>query len=94
MFIDLQEEYAARGLQFVGLAIDEEAKVREFMESYGVNYPMLIGEDDAIQVAKAYGNQFGALPYSVIIDRAGTIRFIQRGELTRDTALEQIRPLL
>lgn len=93
-FVELQEEYAARGLQLVGVAIDDKNNVQDFMDTYGVNYPMLIGEDNAIQVAKDYGNRFGALPYTVIIDRQGTIQFIQRGELTREIAEENIRHLL
>jgi len=83
MFVEMQEQYGATGLQFVGVAIDAHDKVEEFMDTYGINYPMLIGEDDAINVAKDYGNRYGALPYTVVIDRHGMIQFIQRGEMTR-----------
>lgn len=93
-FVELQEEYGARGLQFVGVAIDNKDKVKDFMDTYGVNYPMLIGEDTAIQLTKDYGNRFGALPYTVIIDRQGTIQFIQRGELTQEVAEKNFRHLL
>ena len=93
-FVELQEEYAARGLQFVGIAIDDRKKVEDFMDTYGVNYPMLIGEGSAIELAKQYGNRFGALPYTVIIDRQGVIKHIQRGELTRETAEQNIQQLL
>ena len=82
------------GLQFVGVAIDEINKVKDFMDTYGVTYPMLIGADDAVSIAKQYGNRFGALPYTVIIDRNGRIAAIQRGELTRERALETIKSLL
>ncbi len=75
-------------------AIDEINKVKEFMDTYGVNYPMLTGVDDAIDIAKAYGNRFGALPYTVIIDRTGNIAHVQQGELDRDAAVKAIKPLL
>jgi peroxiredoxin len=94
MFVDLQEQWGPQGLQFVGVAIDEINKVQEFMDTYGVNYPMLIGVDDAIEIAKAYGNRFGALPYTVIIDRNGHIAHVQRGELERDVAEKTIKNLL
>ena len=60
----------------------------------GQTYPMLIGENNAINIAKLYGNNFGALPYTVIIDRQGTIQLVQRGELTREMAEGTIRRLL
>lgn len=93
-FIELQEQYADKGLQFVGIAIDEKDKVIDFSDTYGVNYPMLVGDLDAIKLGKAYGNRFGALPYTVIIDRGGNIRFTQRGELPRDIAEAEIKKLL
>ena len=94
MFVDMQEKYSAAGLQFVGIAIDDHDKVQDFMDTYGINYPMLIGDDNAIDVAKQYGNRFGALPYTVIIDRKGRIQHVQRGELKQDVAEEVFRKLL
>ena len=94
LFVELQERWGAQGLQFVGVAIDEINKVKEFMDTYGVTYPMLTGVDDAIEISKLYGNRFGALPYTVIIDRHGNIARVQRGELERDIAEKTIKALL
>jgi peroxiredoxin len=94
MLVELQDKFGPQGLQLVGVAIDKTEKVEEFMDTYGVNYPMLIGVDDAIEIAKSYGNRFGALPYTVIIDRNGHIAHVQRGELERDVALKTINKLL
>lgn len=94
MFVEMQEQLGSRGLQFVGVAIDEKQKVQDFMNTFGVNYPMLIGTEDAIEVAEQYGNRFGALPWTVVIDRNGTIVHAQGGEFTRQKADSVIRPLL
>jgi thiol-disulfide isomerase/thioredoxin len=94
MFVQLQEELGEKGLQFIGVAIDEKQKVQDFMDTYGVNYPMLIGAEDAIKVAEQYGNRFGALPWTVVINREGTIVHAQAGEFTRQKAESVIRPLL
>lgn len=94
MFVELQEKYGATGLQFVGVAIDSADKVQDFMDTYGVNYPMLIGDDNAINVAKAYGDRYGALPYTVVIDRQQKIRFVQRGEMTREMVENTVAKLL
>ncbi|WP_232020212.1 TlpA disulfide reductase family protein [Sulfuriflexus mobilis] len=93
-FIALQEQYGAQGLQFIGVAIDEADKVIDFMDTYGVNYPMLLGDLAAIDVGKQYGNRFGALPYTVIVDRQGMIAFTRRGELEKHDAEAEIKKLL
>ena len=94
MFVEMQEQYGATGLQFIGVAIDNAEKVQDFMDTYGINYPMLIGEEDAIKTAKDYGNRFGALPYTVVIDRNGMTQFIQRGEMTREMVETTVKRLL
>jgi thiol-disulfide isomerase/thioredoxin len=73
MFIKLQEHYQDRGVQFLGIAIDDADKVRAFADEVGLNYPTLHGQLDAIEVMGAYGNQAGGLPYTVFIDASGTI---------------------
>jgi len=93
-FMDLQERYGKQGLQFVGIALDELDKVQDYVDTLGVEYPILVGGDKAMQVAIAYGNSFGALPYTAIIDRQGTIVAVYRGELEGEEAESVIKPLL
>ncbi|MGH8594623.1 MAG: TlpA family protein disulfide reductase, partial [Gammaproteobacteria bacterium] len=54
-----------------------------------LNYPILVGEQDAIDVAQTYGNLIGALPYTVVVDRKGTIVLTHQGELSGHQ-LEQV----
>ena len=93
-FIELQEEYGAAGLQIVGVAIDQQELVQPYVDSMGVNYPVLVGELEAMEVGRAYGNHYGQLPYTVVIDRQGAIRAVHRGELEREQAARLIEPLL
>lgn len=88
-FIALQQEFGTRGLQFLGIAIDDPQAVGEFVQSLQLNYPILVGEQDAIDVAKTYGNLIGALPYTVVVDRKGTIVLTHQGELSGHQ-LEQV----
>ncbi|MGB1192801.1 MAG: TlpA disulfide reductase family protein, partial [Pseudomonadales bacterium] len=67
-FIELQEKYGDKNLQFIGVAIDDPEAVRQYAFEMGINYPSLIAEVDGVTLAQQYGNRFGALPYSVIID--------------------------
>lgn len=93
-FIDLQTQYGAQGLQFVGVAIDDLDNVKDFIDRFGINYPILIGEQDANRLAKIFGNDIGALPYTAIIDRTGRIVFTKRGQLSRAEAVAVIEALL
>lgn len=96
LFTQLQTTKGPSGLQFIGVAIDEKSAVNDFIAELGtpMNYPTLIGEDDAITIAKQYGNEFGILPYTVIIDRNGQITYIQYGEFTRSEVEQEINTLL
>jgi thiol-disulfide isomerase/thioredoxin len=93
-FIELQDQYGNRGVQFVGIAIDNKDQVTAYVDDTGVNYPTLIGNENAVAVSREYGNRLDALPYTVIIDRRGDINFVKRGELTRDVAEQVIQTLL
>jgi len=68
-FIDLQKEYGSRGVQIVGIALDEPEKVRAFAQQNGMNYPVLLGSDE---VTMRYGGIEG-IPTTFIIDKSGRI---------------------
>ena len=86
--------FADRGFAVVGVAIDSPEPVQAFITELGIDYPMLIGEIDAIEVAQQFGNRLGVLPYSVILDRDGTVVLIHAGEIDRETIETAIGPLL
>jgi peroxiredoxin len=93
-FMDLFGNYRERGFQIVGVAIDDPDKVRSFVHNLGVDYPQLVGEQDAAKVSERYGNRYGALPYSVLIDRTGIIQFVRPGELRRELLESELKKLL
>jgi peroxiredoxin len=88
-FVTVQRELGGRGLQFVGIAIDEPAKVRQFADEIGLNYPSLIGGYGAIELSKSLGNKVGALPFTLILDRSGAVAHTQLGPL-REAKLRSI----
>ena len=80
-FVKAQQEYGGRGLQFVGIAIDQVDKVKPFATELGLNYPALIGGYGAIELSKTLGNRLGALPFTVVVDRSGRVVRTQLGPL-------------
>ncbi len=95
-FIELQKKYGAKGVQFVGVAFDDLEAIQGFSANSKIrfNYPILVGEDEAMTIAATYGNVIGALPYTVIIDRQGKIIHGQIGEISRRAVEDIIKPLL
>ncbi len=93
-FMALQDELGTKGLQFVGIAIDQAEAVREFAENQGINYPALIGDERSIELSRRLGNRFQGLPFSAIFDRQGKLIHTQAGQLHPDTIREQLSDLL
>ncbi len=79
IFVKLQEKYGSRGLQFVGVAIDQPGKVAPFASEFGMNFPVLIGGADAIGLTRTLGNRASVLPFTVILTRDGRIAATETG---------------
>ncbi len=93
-FIKVQEKYKDKGFTIVGIALDKKQDVIDFTDPMGMNYPILMAEQEGPVLTKAYGNRLGVLPYTVIIDRKGNIVQRQRNELSFEQVEGMIKPLL
>jgi thiol-disulfide isomerase/thioredoxin len=83
-FMRAQTEFGARGLQFVGIAVDQADKVDQFANELGLNYPTLIGGYGAVELSRTLGNSLAALPFTIIVDRQGRVAYTQLGLLKPD----------
>ncbi len=81
LLIEYQHKHRDRSVQVVGIAVDRPDPVRAFMEDLEFNYPVLVGEVDAMDAAAAFGVDFFALPFSVFTDTQGHILGVHTGEL-------------
>jgi thiol-disulfide isomerase/thioredoxin len=88
-FVRAQNELGGKGLQLVGIAVDQADKVRQFSSEIGLNYPALIGGYGAMELSKSLGNKLMALPFTVVINREGRVAHTQLGPL-RDAQLRSI----
>ena len=71
-FESLQKQYAQKGLQIIGVSLDDDASptdIARFAHEVGVDYTILVGKDS---VGDAYGGVVG-LPTTFYIDPAGKI---------------------
>ena len=91
---ELQRFSAAQGrngVQVVGIALDDRAAVRAFLQRVAVSYPILLDAPGPADASVRLGNPKGVLPYSVLVSADGRL-LKQRigpfddGEIARWTA--------
>ena len=93
-FIALQEQYADKGLQFIGIAIDDQESVAKYLASININYPMLIGDVTGIALAHQLGNTIDAVPFTLIVNQQGQIIHQHPGDFSKEQIMAIITPLL
>jgi thiol-disulfide isomerase/thioredoxin len=82
----LASDWAGRGIVVVGIAVDYRDKVQDFAREFKIDYPLLIGEQDALDVAAKFGMDSPAFPFTVFTDRRGEVVALFVGELHRPQA--------
>ncbi len=90
-FVDLQKRYRDRGVQIIGISLDDEAApVRAFYQKLKMNYPVAIGD---AKLAERYGGILG-MPVAFVIGCDGRIRAQHAGETDASVFERDIVPLL
>jgi thiol-disulfide isomerase/thioredoxin len=92
----LQTEWEGRGASVVGIAVDHRDEVLEFAERFKIGYPLLIGEQDALDAAASFGVASPVFPFTVFTDRRGEVVALFIGELHKPQAeliLSQVQQL-
>jgi thiol-disulfide isomerase/thioredoxin len=77
----LSRDWAAQDFRVIGIAVDQRENVVAFADSLGIAYPLLVGEEDALDVAAKLGVTSPAFPFTVFTDRRGQIVALYLGEL-------------
>jgi cytochrome c biogenesis protein CcmG, thiol:disulfide interchange protein DsbE len=90
-FVDWQNRYGPRGLQIVGVTMDDDpALARTASQKLRINYPIAIGD---AKLGELYGGVLG-LPVTFLIDPQGKIRARFEGETDLKTIETQLVSLL
>ena len=93
MLADLQRDAADTGLRVVGIALDEPGRATAFARDMGIDYPVLVGGTETVLTGRRFGNRSGMLPYSVLVDAAGVIRWVHLGALEREVLERELSRL-
>lgn len=77
-------KYKDKGVQMVGIALDNPTAVRNFLEQHPVSYPILLGGMNGFALSASLGNKQGGLPFTVVLDAKGDVVFQKLGRTSLD----------
>ena len=90
--ISIQNEFKDK-VVIIGISLDREKTIKDvpgFVKSYGINYPVVYGDD---KVATDYGG-IQSIPTAFVIDKNGNIADSHVGLTDKDTYVNKIKELL
>ena len=84
-------EYEPKGVVFLGIAVDDtEVKMKDFIEKYGVTFP--VGLDKTATIQKSFG--IYGIPTTYFIDKQGGINYFHSGSVTEELLHHELDKLL
>lgn len=89
---ELQSHFDAEQFTVLGIATDEADAVIDYLETLPVSYPIYAGDPDQVFAwSEQLGNRVLGLPFSALIDRTGTVRWVKMGGRI---SVEEMQPLV
>lgn len=80
---EIQRQHGDEGFQVVGVAVDFRDDVLKYAKQIGMDYPILIGEDDGLAAVNKFGMGSMGFPFTVFTDTQARIVLTHLGELTK-----------
>ena len=84
-----QEAHGDDNVQVIGIAVDFPEEVNAYAEEAQFNYPVLVGQDDAMAVAERSGVPFIGLPFTMVVAPSGELIKAHVGEIV-ESHIEEI----
>jgi thiol-disulfide isomerase/thioredoxin len=71
---EFQARHRVSGIEVIGVNIESDAPpVRDFAKAYEINYTVLLTRDKGIALLQALGDGPAGLPYTIVVNREGTV---------------------
>jgi thiol-disulfide isomerase/thioredoxin len=83
---ELQKQHGAEGFQIVGVAVDIREDVIKYAQEIGIDYPILIGEQDGLDAVNKFGQGSIGFPFTVFTDNQGRVVLFHLGEIRKEQA--------
>ena len=76
-----QAAHAENNLQIIGIAVDFLEPVQTYAAETDFNYPILVGQEEAMAAAEASGVDFIGLPFTMVVAPGGQLLKSHIGEI-------------
>lgn len=90
----LHKKYYSRGVQFIGIALDDPVAVANYLEEQKVSYPILWGSSNVSLLMSELGNKFGSLPFTAVVDSQNNVLFTYLGEIQEEAFTKKLEKLI
>lgn len=77
----IQAEHGDEGFQVVGVAVDFRDDVLTYAKEMGIEYPLLIGEEDGLEAVTQFGRGSLGFPFTVFTDNQQRLVLFHLGEI-------------
>jgi thiol-disulfide isomerase/thioredoxin len=94
LFTEAQTALGGKGLQVIGVALDETLNVAQYLAEKPLNYPVLMDDGDATGWSAALGNTYGVLPFTVIFAPDGRIVHTRMGPFRNTEFMDVVKGLM
>jgi peroxiredoxin len=87
---ELKQVAAGSKAKVIGIALDQDgaSAIKPFIEREGINYTVLVGDEEVFQRFNGVG-----IPYTLVLDPSQRIYKIYRGPTTRESLEQDLRAL-
>ena len=83
---ELQQTHGPQGFQVVGVAVDVREDVLNYAKDIGIDYPVIMGEQDGLEAVGKFGLGSIGFPFTVFTDNQHRIVLTHLGELHKAQA--------
>ena len=91
---EIGDEFRGRGLQVIGIGIDSASNIGQFSLKTPMGYPLLVAGNSGLQLVRRLGNTAGALPFTVVVARDGSVAWRTLGRFKTADLREAILHVL
>ena len=83
MFNEIHGQWQGKNVAFVGIAADQADNVKAFLKKTPVDYTIVVGGQQSIDLSRTLGNRYDAVPFTLMISPQGNITSRHFGIYTR-----------
>lgn len=87
----LQNSLSGKNTQIIGIGIDSPSNIKNFASKFKISYPLYIAGMEGTSLTTQFGNKAGGLPFTVLIDKKGTVVKTYTGRLNMVNLEKDIR---